>query len=629
MNLLKQKKTPTSLYKQVMDHPIIININNIFGEIKMMPLFRQLILSKLLYLPIILITAFVLRIWGIDFGLPYIYHTDEWNEVKRALMLGAGVLDFERVGKGGYFYLLFCEYGIYYAILKTFSVVHSSEQFLYKLFQDPTSFWLIGRITTAVIGTLNCFLLYVLGKHAFSKTVGLFASLFMAIHLLHVASSHYITVDVPLTTLITICFIIMYRKTTESFSKWHYILLGIFAALATMTKIPGAVIIFPILLFHYNNLKSEHSKVTFKSYFCDSRLLMFSVIFTVVYILGEPGIIFQFKGLVRWGISFINPFTPVSESISSRLYDIKSPVRIYLIDQFPIRYFLTTIFICGGFIVCLKQFSYRKYLFLLFLIPYFFFLFSSKSKELVYARYLLPIMPILFVYVGIFLEYLLNVVDKRRVYWKILIFTVLMFSIYPLLKDSIAFDIDKTRPDTRTLAKEWVEKNIPSDSVIYIEGGGDKPSTMTVPLNLKPEHIDGIILDTLAESGEEMSDKKNKFYEIKKKSLQNKKTYHLILTYNKKQLVAALNQGIGDYVILRDKTKNTFNFDVNRKRFSEIHRLLSWVDSDDFKLIKEFKTTRKLTGPKILIYERTQATQARIQEGTSNNYETKENSYNS
>jgi hypothetical protein len=57
-----------------------------------------------IYLLLIILGAFALRIWGIDFGLPHIYHTDEWFEVKRALKLGVGVFDFERVAKGGYFY---------------------------------------------------------------------------------------------------------------------------------------------------------------------------------------------------------------------------------------------------------------------------------------------------------------------------------------------------------------------------------------------------------------------------------------------------------------------------------------------------------------------------------------------
>jgi hypothetical protein len=141
-----------------------------------------------IFLALILIVAFILRIWGINFGLPHIYHTDEWFEVKRALKLGAGVFEFERVKKGGYFYLLFMEYGVYFVILKIFGIIKSSDEFLFKIFQDPTPIWLIGRVTTAIIGTINVFILYLLGKRAFSKGVGIFAGFFLAIHFIHVQS---------------------------------------------------------------------------------------------------------------------------------------------------------------------------------------------------------------------------------------------------------------------------------------------------------------------------------------------------------------------------------------------------------------------------------------------------------
>ena len=87
----------------------------------------------------ILLLAFMLRIWGIGFGLPYIYSTDEWFEVKRALKLGAGLFEFERTGKGGYFYLLFIEYGIYYLILKLFGLM--KQCFIKPRVHSRLRFW--------------------------------------------------------------------------------------------------------------------------------------------------------------------------------------------------------------------------------------------------------------------------------------------------------------------------------------------------------------------------------------------------------------------------------------------------------------------------------------------------------
>lgn len=559
-----------------------------------------------IYLLLIIIGAFALRIWGIDFGLPHIYHTDEWFEVKRALKLGAGVLDFERVSKGGYFYLLFVEYGIYYAILKIVGLVKSGDDFLFNLFRDPTNMWLIGRVTTAIIGTLNCWFVYLLGKHAFSKTVGLFAALFLAIHLIHVQSSHFITVDVPLTCLITICFLIMFWNSSKpKFTKLHYCLLGFFVAFAIMTKIPAAVIFFPVLLFHYRNLKFESRGVNLKSYFFDARLLCFSLVFLSVYLLGNPGIIIKFKGIMHWALSFFTFWDNVSMGPEfPQLTRHDSLVLYYFNVIFPLRYMILNILIWGGMIFSFKKIhSSKNYLFLSFLIPYCFFLCTSKSVEHIYPRYILPLVPILSIYAAIFLDLLTKKLSKTTSYYaKIITPVLLIVAFFPTIKDTLAFETDRTKPNTQTIAKEWVDENISEDSVIFIEGGLYKVSACTVPLKIKPALVDEIMSEYFAE--DENPGNKVKFYEILKKALRYQKTYHLILTSNTRQLLHALNTGTGDYVILRDTTKKAFIADSNRKMFPHLYRLVSWTDSGDFELIKVFEPTDKMRGPRLLVYKR-------------------------
>ncbi|MBK8973382.1 MAG: hypothetical protein IPM37_19225, partial [Hahellaceae bacterium] len=74
----------------------------------------------LMLLCAIILLGFGLRVWGINFGLPFLYHADEGFEVNRALQLANGSFDFSRVAKGGYFYLLFAEFGFLFVFLKIF-----------------------------------------------------------------------------------------------------------------------------------------------------------------------------------------------------------------------------------------------------------------------------------------------------------------------------------------------------------------------------------------------------------------------------------------------------------------------------------------------------------------------------
>jgi hypothetical protein len=559
------------------------------------------------YLLLIILIAFLLRIWGIDFGLPHIYHTDEWMEVKRALKLGAGIFDFERVGKGGYFYLLFLEYGVYFVIMKIIGLVKSADDFLFSFFQDPTNIWMIGRITTVMIGTLNCFFVYLLGKNAFSRGAGLFAAALLAVHPLHVRNSHFITVDVTLTTFLTICFLIMYSD-PEIFrsGKTRYMLLGLFAALAMMTKISAGPVLFSILVFHCLNIRSDSKGVGYRSYFLDWRLLFFILVFSTVYLLGEPGILFQYKKIANKFLSFFQFSGKAVESGTSLLWPIdpdqSSPAVYYLRVLFPLRYILLLLLSIAGFLFSCRAGFSRNMIFMTFLVSYAFFLIASNRPELVFSRYLLPILPILCVYVGISIETIWNTVGDKRIYTKILAVFLVALLFFPLIRDSIAKGRGFTRPDNRTLANDWVEDNIPSEALIYIQGGIISASTMTVPIKINPDQIDGVLSKYY--SNEMGEPEKNRFYEIMKRSLKTKKTYNLVLTGNEGWLSDALEKKIGDYVILTGHIKSLFSHEPNKKNFPAMHRLISWVDSKDFSLIKVFKKSGRVSGPEILIYER-------------------------
>ena len=52
---------------------------------------------------LVLVVALLIRLWGIGYGLPFSYVNDEYHEVMRALQLGAGSFNFDRIGKGGFY----------------------------------------------------------------------------------------------------------------------------------------------------------------------------------------------------------------------------------------------------------------------------------------------------------------------------------------------------------------------------------------------------------------------------------------------------------------------------------------------------------------------------------------------
>src|SRR5262245_43018075 len=158
--------------------------------------------TVLLALGALLVAGAVLRIWGNDYGLPHTYHPDEGHIVNRAIRFHGGDLDPKFFNWPSlYMYLLSAIYGVVFGLR---GVVESFSQ-------DPVPFYLIGRTLTALMGTATIAVLYVLAAELYGATVGLLAGLFLTVNLLHIRDSHYITTDVPLTFLITVAMLFVFR----------------------------------------------------------------------------------------------------------------------------------------------------------------------------------------------------------------------------------------------------------------------------------------------------------------------------------------------------------------------------------------------------------------------------------
>jgi hypothetical protein len=110
-------------------------------------------------------------------------------------------------------------------------------------------FYLVGRLVTALFGTATLAILYFTGRMAYGRAVGILAAGLLAVDLLHVRDSHWITTDVPLTFLITLA-------TFHALRYWRGGRLadagtaGLVAGLATSMKYPGGLAFLGILAAH-------------------------------------------------------------------------------------------------------------------------------------------------------------------------------------------------------------------------------------------------------------------------------------------------------------------------------------------------------------------------------------------
>jgi hypothetical protein len=415
----------------------------------------------------ILLLALVLRLWAIDFGLPYQYHQDEGHEVYRALRLGKGDFDFDRNFKGGYFYLLFIEYALYYLVLRATGAIVGLDDFAVKIIFEPTPFWLIGRLTTAIIGTLSVYALYRLGKKVYDERVGLLAALFLAVAVIHAECSHYITVDVPMTLCLILAFSALIDVIREN-SLRPSLRAGLLIGLAMLFKASAALAIIPFIFAHFQPKRRGRAKTAWMG---NAGWGLASLM--AIYLIGNPGLSLNQKESISATLNFIF-------GKSGAESDEIDPVFLMHYSDGAAslwRYYFTGLensFGAGllalslaGVLLALWQRRRIETMMLSFLIPG--FIVISASKTLTGYHYLMPLLPLLAILAARFavLQFEKLATPRLRL---LALGLLLLMTIQPLYRCA-AFNARLTRPDTRSLAKEWVEKHIPAGTKIVIDKG--------------------------------------------------------------------------------------------------------------------------------------------------------------
>jgi Dolichyl-phosphate-mannose-protein mannosyltransferase len=209
----------------------------------------------------ILVAGFVVRIWGISFGLPHREcRPDETIVVTQTLGFFSGDLNPHSFSYGSFYkYVLFILYIFYFLIGKVTGKYSETSDLLNEFARDPTSFYLIDRCVSALLGTATCFVLYKLTERLFDRKTALFASLFLSLSYLHVRDSHFGTVDVPLTFFLMVALLFIIKSYEDKTTK-NYLISGILGGLATSTKYNGVIVVAPMLVVHFFNVLDERAE---------------------------------------------------------------------------------------------------------------------------------------------------------------------------------------------------------------------------------------------------------------------------------------------------------------------------------------------------------------------------------
>jgi hypothetical protein len=397
------------------------------------------------------------RLWGNDYGLPHSYHSDEGLIVNRAVRFHAGDLDPRFFNWPSlYMYLLSAVYG---AVFGLRGVVEAFSQ-------DPTPFYLIGRTLTAVMGTATIGVLYALAARLYGVPVALLASLFLAVNLLHIRDSHYITTDVPLTFLITVALFFVFRywrrgRTADVLAG------GLFAGLAASMKYPGGLVLLPLALAHA--LRPSPPDAGWRRV-AGPPLGWAAAAAVAGFLVGTPYAVLTPVAFTRGVLSELREVHRVQFGNEADL----PGYLFHLLHSFPegMGWALFGLGL-GGVALAVARRGAREIILLAFPLPYFLVIGNWSSR---FERYTLPLLPFFALFAALALVAVARAVRARgerlnAARWQPGVGLALAAALLvtPEVVRIVHWHLLLARPDTRIVAGQWIEREIPTGARIAME----------------------------------------------------------------------------------------------------------------------------------------------------------------
>lgn len=428
---------------------------------------------KLMRKPIfwILVLALALRLWGINYGFPLFLVNDE-----PALVLGALKMielktvipalhqeEFRKVLSypplASYFYLVTLAPVIAaHYVLLGFPPISEYKDILTL---DPSFLWIAARILNSLIGLGVIFIAYLIAeKVTRSRRAALLAALFLAVSFYHIQLSQVVRHWMPASLLLYLAWLSA-LDIREARSKKPYFLSGLFTGLAAGVNTSSAIGLLPGFIFHLAR-RSENFK---KKVFSPKLWLM---------IVTAAAIAIVFVALYPYGLTRGEGTETVSGDIAHRLGFLAAVSFknwfIFLFDYLKLLWrYETTMLIAAliGFLVLIRRakvFSLAASVFSIAYLSLLYFFFNEIPRALIF------ILPIVAVFAGYGLDRLILLAQnyfRATAQSLVTIFGLffLAFFAYPLLID-LRYDYLLAKPDTRLVAKDWIEKNIPDGTKI-------------------------------------------------------------------------------------------------------------------------------------------------------------------
>ena len=414
-----------------------------------------------LALALILLVALGWRLHNIGFGLPSLYDPDEPIFMITALrMLAEGSLNPGWFGHPGTTTITLV--ALIDVIIAAWGLVTGRyadiADFSRAAYADPALLFVPARIAMALIGTGCVWLTYALGKHLHGPATGLVAAALLGVNALHIAWSQVIRTDIHASLFMLACLLFAVRIAEHGRLR-DYLLAGAFAGLATATKWPAATVFIAVIgAFLFARLKQTHA----------SRLPLMWLIAA-----GGASLIAMFVAspfiFLDWSTMLANVSGEVKPGhlghngggfLDNLVYYLGGPVAG------SIGAIGLALVVSGGIVSAVRSPVARWTMIPAALL----FLGLICTQNLIWSRWVLPVMPMFCIFAGVALVSLGKALAGRlsgpRLAAAIGVLAIVAGA--PSLKAAIAGSAERAN-DTRVQAARWATTHIPAGSRVVFE----------------------------------------------------------------------------------------------------------------------------------------------------------------
>jgi hypothetical protein len=398
----------------------------------------------------ILVVGFLVRIWAIDFGLPYPYNIDEPAYTNAAWNLACfGNLDS--------------------SLLQPQTYLYTVSLFVLRLVPggvscEPTAIasltLLVGRFISMIMGLASVWLTYRLGQTMFNSYVGAIGGLFLALNFLHVRESHFGTPDMTGVFLVLAAFL-AYKHLADAPVVRNYILAALFTALAISARPTFLLLGLPFAYAHFyaQGIFRNPSWQTLRRAVFSRNLFLAGGLLILVLVLLTPQLWLNFQGFRDYWGSFFR-LGRLGGFGRFMMSDISAPLFYLQAMNWGSGTLLLAAMAVGGLWAIYRR-TFSDVLILSFVAAY---AILALSSSVYFARYAIPVLPLL----GLL---------AARIVWEVLSklqrpalapLVAILLILQPTLT-IIRFDNLLTQTDSRTLAHDWIQSQIPAGTKIAAE----------------------------------------------------------------------------------------------------------------------------------------------------------------